>query len=253
MRMKKLVKSIVRLFVGLLVLALLSVIAVGLLADNAAKVAVESAGSKALNVPVNVAGADLSLLGGTLGLQEVTVANPPGYRQETLLELERGDIRVDTRSLLSDTIRIKDIKLDGMAVAIEQKGLQNNLREVIRSLQRDQDPSGKKVQVDSLEITNITVTVKLLPIPGQADTLRFELAPIKVANLGQSQPMDLATLVTTILLVVAEEITEEGGGTLPSDPGAPGLMDLSGVLNKALDLGRILFGNGNPGAPGRTP
>jgi hypothetical protein len=168
------------------------------------------------------------------------VANPPGYQGKTLLDLTRGDLRVDTKSLLSDTITIEDIKLDGMTVAIEQKGLDNNLHEVIKSLRKDRTTSGKKLLVDNLEITNIAVDVKLLPIPGQADTLAFKVAPIKMTDLGRSEPLDVATLTTTILLAVAAGIAEQGGDVLPQDM----ITGLTGALDKALDIGRVIFGNG---------
>ena len=53
------------------------------------------------------------------GLQ---VANPPGYKNEYLLELNKGKVAVSLGSLLSDTIHIKEINLDGTKLAIEQKG-----------------------------------------------------------------------------------------------------------------------------------
>ena len=229
-----------RLLLALLVVVFLGAIAVSLFADNAVRVAVEKAGTKALDVPVDIEKAKLSIIGGTLGLQDLTVANPPGYQQKTLLDLTRGDIRVDTKSLLSDTIAIRDIKLDGMKVTLEQKGLDNNLHEVIKSLREDQTTSGKTLYVDHLEITNITVDVKLLPIPGQIDTLTFKLAPVKMTNLGRSEPMDLATLTTKILLAVAAGIAKQGGDVLPQDM----VTGLTNVLSKALDIGRVIFGNG---------
>ncbi len=241
--MKKLIRSVVRLFGVLVVVAIVGVIAANLLADKAVRVAVEKAGTRALDVPVDVQHANLSILGGTLKLQDLTVANPPGYQQETLLDLERGDIRVDTGSLLSDTITIRDIKLDGMKVAIEQKGLDNNLREVLKSLREDEEISGKKLYVENLEITNISVDVKLLPIPGQADTVGFKLAPIRMTHLGRDERLDIATLATTVLVAVATKITEQGGDVLPQDM----LTDLTGALEKALDIGRIIFGNGSDG------
>lgn len=237
--MKKLLKSVSRAVIALVILIVLGVVAVSLLADNAVKMAVETAGSKALDVPVNVEKADLSILGGTLDLQDVKVANPPGYQQETLLDLSQGDIHIDAKSLLSKTVIIKDIKLDGMNVHLEQKGLENNLREVIRKLQSDQDPSGKKLQIDSLEISHIVVTVKLLPIPGRSDTLTLDIAPIKLTHLGRDRPLDTAALVTTVLLAVAEGITEQGGEVLPKDM----ITGLNGALNKAIDIGRFIFGN----------
>jgi hypothetical protein len=238
--MRNPVKSLMTLVLLLVAVVVLGAIAVDLFADGAVRVAVETAGTRALDVPVDIEKAKLSIMRGTLSLRGLTVSNPAGYQQKTLLDLDRGDIHVDTKSLLSDTTAIKDIRLDGMKVAIEQKGLDNNLRDVIRSLRRDRTSSGRKLQIDSLEITNITVDVKLLPVPGQADTLSLKLAPIQMTDLGRSEPLDIATLTTKVLLAITEAIAEQGGDVLPKDM----IADLTGVLGKAVDIGRVIFGTG---------
>ncbi|HPC93898.1 MAG TPA: hypothetical protein PLU87_03085 [Sedimentisphaerales bacterium] len=217
---------------------------VNFFADSAVRVAIDKAGTRALKVPVDVEKANLSIFAGALGLQDLTVGNPPGYSQTTLLDLSRGAVEVDTRSLLSDEVLIKDIRLDGMKVFVEQKGLDNNLHEVISALERDRQPSGKKLLIDHLEITNIMVLVKLLPIPGQADTVTFKLGTIEMTDLGRNERMDVAMLATKVLLAVAMGIAEQGGDVLPKDM----ISGLSNVLDKAIDIGRIIFGNGKNSA-----
>jgi len=172
------------------------------------------------------------------------VGNPPGYSQTTLLDLSQGAIEVETKSLLSDEVLIRNIRLDGMKVFIEQKGLDNNLHEVIGALERDRQPSGKKLVIDHLEITNVTVLVKLLPIPGQADTVTFKLGTIEMTDLGRNERMDVAALATKVLLAVAMGIAEQGGDVLPKEM----ISGLSNVLDKAIDIGRIIFGNGKNSA-----
>jgi hypothetical protein len=235
------VKPIV-LFVGIVVVA--AVVGINVFADSAVRTAIRRAGARALKVPVNVEKARLSIFSGKLGLETLTVGNPPGYNRPTLLDLSRGDIEIDTKSLLGDEVRIKDVQLDGMHVFIEQKGLDNNLHEVIRALPRDQRASGKKLVIDRLEITNVTVNVRLLPISGGPDTVAFRLTPIRMTDLGRNERLDVATLTTKILLAVARGIAEQGGGVLPKEM----TSGLSGVLDKAVDIGRIIFGSGQNGA-----
>ena len=239
--MRKPLKSVVLVLV---VVVLAAVVGIDFLADSAVRTAIRRAGTRALKVPVDVEKARLSIFGGTLGLESLTVASPPGYDQTTLLDLSRGAIEVDTRSLLSDEVRIRDVRLDGMTVFVEQKGLDNNLHEVIRSLPRDERASGKKLVIDHLEITNVTVNVKLLSMPGQPDTVAFKLAPIRMTDLGRNERLDVATLTSRVLLAVALGIAEQGGGVLPKEM----ISGLSGVLGKAIDIGRIIFGSGQDGA-----
>ena len=116
--MRKRRKSL-KLIVGtVLILALVAIVGVNLLADSAVRVAVETAGTKALSVGVDLDAAKLSITGGALTLHDLTVANPPGYQHDTLLKLRQGDVQVQTKTLLSDEVQIKDIQLDGMDLVI---------------------------------------------------------------------------------------------------------------------------------------
>ncbi len=245
--MRKLLKSIKWIVVVVLVLIVIGVVGVNLFADSAVRVAVETAGTKALSVGVEVDKADLSIMSGSLDLRDVTVANPPGYQDNTLLKLSQGDVQVDTRSLLSDEIRIKRIQLDGMDVNVEQKGLSNNLEDVIQAARKGSDqPSGKKLTIDTLELTNVTVKVKLLPVPGQLDTVTLKLAPIEMTDLGKNEKLDTATLMAKIMLAVAAGIARQGSDVLPKDM----VNGLTSVLGTAIDLGRIILGTGQGAGEG---
>jgi uncharacterized protein involved in outer membrane biogenesis len=125
--------------------------------------AIESAGTKALQVGVAVDDVDLSILGGKIGFQNLVIDNPPGYKYEKLLELGDAKIAVETGSLLTDIINIKDIRLDGVNVVLEQRGVtSNNLQDIMKSLPAKEaepaepaEPGGKKLHIDNLEITNV--------------------------------------------------------------------------------------------------
>ena len=245
--MRKRLKSFKLIILIVLVLVLAGVVGVNFLADSAVRVAVETAGTKALSVGVELDAAKLSLMGGSLSLHDLTVANPPGYQHETLLKLRQGDVQVQTKTLLSDEIQIKDIRLDGMDLVIEQKGLGNNLQDVIKATQRgEQTPSGKKLYVETLELTNVTVNVKLLPVPGKLDTVTLKLAPIEMTDLGKDETLDVATLTAKIMLAVAAGIAQQGADVLPQEM----IGSLTSVLGTAIDLGRIILGTGQGATEG---
>jgi len=199
--------------------AVLAVIATGFFANRALKVAVESAGTKALNVGVGVDDVDLSILKGRIGLQNLAIDNPPGYQHDKLLELSRADILLNAKSLLEDVVNITHITLDGANVVLEQRGVSgNNLQDIIEKLpDEDSEPTGKKLRIDTLEITNAEVNVKLLPIPGKVDTLSFKLAPITLTDLGGDKGYDSVALTRTVLLAIASKIAEQGAGLLPDE------------------------------------
>jgi hypothetical protein len=220
--MKKPFKILLTGFAVILVLLVVIVIAVGLFADSALRVAVETAGTKALNVGVSVGGVDLSILRGELDFKDIKINNPPGYQHEKLLELNQVDIAVDTGSLLSDVVNIKNIKLDGAKVVFEQRGISgNNLQDIIKQLPAKQEQSsespGKKLHIDTLEITNTQVSVKLLPVPGKIDTVPLKLDTIRMTDLGSDNDLDTVTLTRKVLLAIAGGIAQQGTDILPKE------------------------------------
>ena len=235
----------------IVILLIAVVVLVGLFADRAVKMGIEKGGSAVLPVAVKVGDADLSILGGKLALHDLVVENPEGYKHENLLELKSGSVAVNIRSLLSDTVKIKQIKLDGAVVVLEQKDLlRNNIKDIIKALpkeEQDQPPSegepaaeGKKLHIDELIISNTTVNVKLLPLPGKVDTIPLKLTTIKMTNLGGDDKLSTAKLVGKILTAIFEGIAQQGGGVLPDEM----LKGLSASLGKTLDAGKEIIKDG---------
>ena len=242
----KAIRFVLSILVGLVVLAVVAGIGVAIFADRAVKLAVQTAGTKTLNVGVEVGKADASILGGSVGLQDIRVANPPDYTGETLLKLGRVDVTADAASLLKDQVLIKDMKLESMEVFLEQKGLDNNLYEVIEPLRNPREPTGKTLLIDTLEITGIVVHVELPVVPGEAQSIDLTIAPIRMTELGRNEKMDIAVLISKILLAVSAGVAEQAGDILPAET----VREMTSILDKAIDIGRIIFGPGKTNSDG---
>jgi uncharacterized protein involved in outer membrane biogenesis len=246
--MKKLRKMLIALLGAVVILLAIVVVLINLFADRAVKIGIETAATKALNVGVSVDDVKLSIMAGKLTLGNLVINNPPGYQYDKLLQLQNAKIAVDIRSLLSDTVNIKEIKLDGAQVVLEQRGVSgNNIQDIIKSMpsspktqEQTQQPSGKKLHIDNLEISNITVKAKLLPIPGKADTVTLKLAPIKMTNLGGDNKLDTAALSGKILWAIAEGVAQQGAGVLPDDM----LGSLKSTIAKTAELGKEVLKTG---------
>ncbi len=221
---KKVLKSII---IIVLVLVILVVTLIHLFGDRALKAGIETAATKTLGVNVTIGDLSLSLLRGKLELRDLVIDNPPGYQHPELLNIGRAYIDVAVTSLLSDTVKIEEIRFEGITMVIEQKGLTNNLKDVLNALPSGQtapksttdepDTEGKKLHVDNLEISNVAVKVKLLPIPGKADTLTFKVAPVKMTDLGSDNKLSTAKLSAKVLAAIAAGVARQGGGILPKD------------------------------------
>lgn len=260
--MKKIKKIFVWAGSVLAGIIILLVLAVGIFADFALKTAVESAGTKALNVGVTVDKTDLGITTGTLDIENLVIKNPPGYQHENLLVLNNASTTVHIRSLLTDTVRIKELILDGVEVVVEQKGVStNNLQELLGNIKKNrQEPpetgepaekkEGKKLKIDNLEIRNITVRAKPIPTPGKLGTVTLKLSPIKMENIGGENKVTSAELAQKIMLAITGGIAEQGS-KLPGDI----LGTITGELKKFDKLpsavleggGKILEGAGKVG------
>lgn len=219
--MKKLLKIVGVVLLVILILVAVVAIAVNIFADRAVKTGIEVAATKTLNVGVSVEDVDLSIMAGKIGISNLLVNNPPGYQYDKLLELKEAQIEVNMKSLLSDNVHIRKIKLDGANVVLEQRGVSNNINDVIKSIpaksEPSAEPSGKKLHIDRLEISNIKVKAKLLPVPGKVDTITLELDPIVMTDLGSDNKLDTAELSGRILMAVASGVANKGTGVLPKE------------------------------------
>ena len=194
--------------------------------------------TKALGVGVDIDELNLSVFKGTVRIDGLTVKNPAGYAHKNLLELSTGKVVVSTRSLLTDTVNVNQIKLDGINLVIEQKGLSNNLQDIIKNISSEtKEPSesaGKKLHIAELEITNINVKVKLLPVPGKLDTISLDLPAIEMTDLGSDNQFGTKELVTKIILAISDSIAKHGAGILPDQM----LGTLRSALDQTIDIGK---------------
>lgn len=239
--MKSAKKIITYVAVSIVVILLVLIVGFHIFGAGMIKTVVEKTASSTLGVPVTVKSIDLSILRGQVGIKGLVVKNPPGYANETLLELGDGVVNLDIGSLMSDTIKIQLVKLDDTKLTIEQKGLTNNLNEILDKLPKEEkeaapktEKPGKNLTVTKLEITNTNVRVKLLPIPGKSDTVSLKLDPIVMENLGTDKKLSVATLVAKVMGALAMGVAKQGEGLLPDDI----VKGIGSTLGKTAELGK---------------
>ena len=242
--MKKIHKILRIVLLVIIVLVVSIFVLINLFGNRILKTGIETVATKTLTVPVNIDDMDFAILGGKVSFQNLIVDNPPGYKHEKLLEVGKARIAVSIGSLLTDTVNIKEIMFDGLEVTLEQKGVtSNNLQDIIKALPKsDEEPepkdetskSSKKLHIDKLEISNVIVNAKLLPIPGKKDTLTLKLDPILMTDLGSDDKLDVAALSSKILLAIATGVAKQGAGLLPE-----GMTDgMKATLSKATELSK---------------
>ena len=240
--MKNARKILRMVLLAIVALVVVIVFSIHLFGNIALKAGIETAASKTLSVGVTIDDVDFSILGGSIGFQGLVIDNPPGYQHDKLLEVGDARIAVSIGSLLTDTVNIKEIMFEDVNVVIEQKGItSNNLQDIIKALPKGEaepedatEKPAKKLHIDKLELTNITVKAKLLPIPGKKGTVTLKLDPILMTDLGSDDKLDVAVLSSKILLAIATGVAKQGAGKLPK-----GMTDgMKATLSKATELGK---------------
>jgi uncharacterized protein involved in outer membrane biogenesis len=185
------------------------------------RVAVEKSATRSLGVNVTLVSLGLSPFTGNVSMGELVIANPEGYEHENLMTLTNGDVSARIGSLLSDTVRVKQIELTGLELFIEQKGLGTNLQQILDNIKKQQEPSepkkeGKQVVVEELLLSDIAVNVKPLPVGGKATTIRLELDPIRLTDLGTDKPVDIGQISSQVMVALATGVTRQAGDAVPA-------------------------------------
>jgi hypothetical protein len=157
--------------------------------DNILKTTIEKAIKKQLKVDVFVEEVHLNLITGSIEISSLRIANPPGYKSDNILEVESISIKADIRSFVSDTIEVNQVNLNNVAVVIEQKGSTNNLSDILMSVKKPEaktEKTGRKnknIHIASVDIQNINVTAKLLPVSGKFNTVRLKTSELHLSGI----------------------------------------------------------------------
>jgi uncharacterized protein involved in outer membrane biogenesis len=248
--MKRLRKLIIGLVGGVVLLVVILVVVVVLFLDSIARHGVEAAGSYALGVPTTLRSLSIGLLSGTVKMQEFKVANAPGFATDHFLTLGDGRVTVSLTSLPGDTIKVPEITLSNIDIALEKKDGKSNYEAILANLQKLSGPPSsqppppkegtqKKLIIHELTIKNANVHADLLGAPGvigAAGHVDVPIAEIRLTDIGQTgtgvagSGVTVGELSGLVVQAVLSAALAKGG--LPADFTG----DLGAQLGKLGDL-----------------
>ena len=229
--MKKAIKKIVKICLLVILILIITVAVIFNVAGNSIiKNAIEFGGTKVLNVGVAVGDVNLSILKARFSIEDVIVNNPAGYKTDHFIKLGKMVIDTNYGDLMGDTIYIDEITLDGINLTLEQKGLRNNMQDILDNVSKSVESStqpaeptieepakpAKKVVIKKLEIKNVSVSSKL-PIGGKDSVTTFNIDPIIMTDLGSDEPVDFAVVSAKVMAAIATGVVKQGGGLLPKN------------------------------------
>lgn len=252
-------KKLLRIVAGIVVVLLVLFVVLELFLDKLVLRGVNSAAPAALGVPVSLQAASISLVRGQAALQGLHIGNPPGFKTDGLFDLGSVSVEIDNSSLLSDTLVIREIAIDGLVLTYEQGLRGNNLGALIEQLSAGADESepggeakdedkpddqpAKKVVIEKLSITGSRMNVSLTGAAALTGggAIPVPLPPITLTDLGKEQ--EGITLVEAVRRVLAEIAGAAGSAIAGAGP-------LLGDAGKALGEGAVDAGKAVGGAVG---
>jgi hypothetical protein len=215
--------------------------------DGILKYALQTAITQQLNVDASASKVSLSIFSGTVKVSNLKIGNPSGYQYKHVLEANSIAVTTSIGSLLSNPIEINDITIDGISMVIEQKGLTNNLSDILKSMPQkpkaettEPAKNAKSVHISTVDMKNLSVTAKLLPVPGKSDALTLKIPSLHLSNLG-GKKSSLGEVVGKIFAAIASEVAAKGAGIFPSDLTGSIQQNAEKTLESFGEIGKGLF------------
>src|SRR3954471_707023 len=174
-----------RIFKWIVILVLLVLIVGGVVLymnlNHIVKVTVEKQSASSLNVPTSLGGANVSLFGGSVNLNDFTVSSPAPFNAQ-MMALGGIDVQTKFNELRADPVRISSININSPKLVIEMHGTDFNIKKFIDSLPAGEDkptPEGEKplkLVIGKLNLTGAQVIFRpdlqaLAAIPGVGQNL----------------------------------------------------------------------------------
>lgn len=234
------------------------------------KTAVETYAPRITHTKVTLGSVSVSLFGGSATINDLVIGNPPGFKSDKAMSIGKASISLDTGTVMSPVIHIREIQIVSPQVVFEPGQGSNNLSVLQKSIasaapgQGSAKPSNagapaqpeKKLIIDHLVIAQANTTLALPQMAqiaqaaGQGSNMSVTLPTIDMTNLGAKEgglpPAKIAEQVMAKLEQQAQQAATanaqklmdsvgKGAGDLMNQggSGAQGLGDqLKGLLGK---------------------
>jgi len=189
--------------------------------------AVERGGTHALGVDTRLGAASIGLFSGSFELEELRIDNPPGFRDEPFLELDRGRLELEMDSFFTETVQMPLIELEGVRVDLDKGPDGANYEVLLANLERVSDGEeapndeprteteegeGKNLIIGKIVIRQIEAQVQLSRYGGEISRVTVEVGEIVIDSPGEMTVAETYALVVRALMAA---VVRGGAGLLP--------------------------------------
>lgn len=204
-------KPVFQALVAIIVIFAIGALVVSFSIDGIVKSNLESTTSEMLDTSVEVNDVGISILDGSGTIDGFIIHNPQGFSDNPALKLQRISMEMNLRSLLSDTVVIKNVEIQKPEVFFEQKTSGSNLDALSEKLD-DTSSSDINMVVEYFLMEEGLVTLSTdiggeKSMSGKFD--RFELTDIgRTGNNTMDQV--LQQILEPVLKRAAREAVKQG-------------------------------------------
>jgi uncharacterized protein involved in outer membrane biogenesis len=209
-------------FLITITIVLIAIFALGIFSLNGIiKNGIETFAPQITKTDVTLDSANVSLFSGNGSLHGLVVGSPKGFKSDYVFSLSNISVTLDTGSLISDTIIIKEIIIDSPEIVYEisKSGINiNKLLDNAKGASKENTPStsggnnihknSKKVVIENIKIKSGKVTMAANLFGGSAPGASIPLPDIHIKDIGKNNggtsfESALAKILSTVSKKVA--------------------------------------------------
>ena len=200
------------IFVGVILVVLIGALGyIWVQGESLITQGVSSQGPRITGTPVRLSGVSFQPLGGKAGLKGFVLGTPEGFSADKSISVDEVSIDVAPRSLLSDTVHIRDIAVRAPEIVVEptKRGM-TNLQVIQKNIEKFTGPSDASASSGSTKnmiVDRLHIAAPKLRFSGGEIGLSdqsLELADITLTNIGVDQngvpPGELVRLVSEAIM-----------------------------------------------------
>ena len=204
-----------RIALNVVLVVIVAVIGVYIGIDMIARNVVDSQGTAIFGVPTNVSSVRLAVFSNGSKIQDLTIANPSGFKEPNFIKVDDARIEANLGTLLSSDIQIPLVHVTGLTVDLEQIDDRMNASIIVKNVSDntstpDDTDDPMKVNVQRLVIENIHLTASGSIVNIAGGHLDTKIPRLELNNLGTETDGDQLShhLVSILLGVLMKHIAE---------------------------------------------
>lgn len=205
---------------GIVALVIIALVIVLMSLNSIVRSQVEVQTSSALDLKTTLGSANVSILGGSLGLGDLAVASPEGFSAKEMFALGGVKLGVSFGNLRADPIAVDKVVIDKPKLVIEQASGKFNFKALMDKASK-KTPDGSepvKLIIKELAINDAQVVVRP-GIPGLSTEVMVPIPSFSVKDIGTGAGNQNGAAMKDVIMLVVMNLAQKASesGNLPPD------------------------------------